>query len=85
MCIRDSDYWARWRGGMTVASEELPAVEWRNVAGYVVAALAAWASSEAGWFIPPVVGILVAVVAVLALQRGRHPVTGRDEAPVGTR
>lgn len=79
------DYWARWRGGMTVASEELPAVEWRNVAAYVVAALAAWASSEGGWFIPPVVGILVAVVAVLALQRGRHPVTGRDEAPVGTR
>jgi cytosine permease len=67
------DFLARWRGGMPSASL-LPAFEWRNLAAYVVAAVAAWWSNEAGWFIPPVVGVVVAVLAVLAVQRGRRPV-----------
>ncbi|MCZ2836925.1 cytosine permease [Modestobacter sp. VKM Ac-2985] len=71
------DFLARWRGGMTGATALLPGVEWRNLAVYVVASLAAWASNEAGWGIPPVIGVVVAVVGVLAVQRGRRP------APVG--
>ncbi|CAA9227083.1 MAG: Cytosine permease [uncultured Blastococcus sp.] len=72
------DFLARWRGGMPDTSV-LPAFEWRNLGVYVVAALAAWWSSEAGWFIPPVVGVAVAVVAVVAVQWGRRPVA----EPVG--
>jgi cytosine permease len=68
------DFLARWRGGMTGSTEDLPPVEWRNVAVYGVAALAAWWSNEAQWLIPPVVGVVVAVVGVLAVQRGRRPV-----------
>jgi cytosine permease len=67
------DFLARWRGGMPSGTTALPAVEWRNLAVYVVAAVAAWWSSEAGWFIPPVVGIVVAVVGVVVVQRGRRP------------
>ncbi|MCZ2815079.1 cytosine permease [Modestobacter sp. VKM Ac-2984] len=68
------DFLARWRGGMTGATALLPSVEWRNLAVYVVASLAAWASNEAGWGIPPVIGVVVAVLGVLAVQRGRRPV-----------
>jgi cytosine permease len=70
------DFIARWRHGMTDV-ERLPAVEWRNLAAYVVAAFAAWWSSEAEWFIPPVVGVVVAVLAVLAVQWGRRPAMER--------
>jgi cytosine permease len=68
------DFLARWRGGMTGGTEDLPTVEWRNVAVYGVAAVAAWWSNEAQWSIPPVVGVVVAVVGVLVVQRGRRPV-----------
>ncbi|MGY1708140.1 cytosine permease [Geodermatophilus sp. SYSU D00758] len=67
------DFLARWRGGMARAAAELPGVEWRNVGVYAVAAFAAWWSNEAQWFIPPVIGIAVAIVGVLAVQRGRRP------------
>jgi cytosine permease len=66
------DFLARWRGGMPGTSA-LPGFEWRNLAVYVVAAFAAWWSSEAEWFIPPVVGVAVAVLGVLAVQWGRRP------------
>ncbi|SFT43871.1 cytosine permease [Geodermatophilus amargosae] len=69
------DHLARWRGGMSGGTEHLPPVEWRNVAVYAVAAVAAWWSNEVQWFIPPVVGVLVAVVGVLVVQRGRRPAT----------
>jgi cytosine permease len=71
------DFLARWRHGMP-ATSTLPAFEWRNLAVYVVAALAAWWSNEAEWFIPPVVGVVVAVVGVLAVQRNRQP--AREDA-----
>lgn len=60
-----------------IAYDDLPAVRWLNVGLYVLAALAAWISSEAGIFIPPLIGIGVAVggvVVVRAVQtRGRAP------------
>jgi cytosine permease len=71
------DFLARWRNGMSGATALLPSVEWRNIGVYVVASIAAWASNEAGWGIPPVIGVVVAVVGVLVVQRGRRP------APVG--
>jgi cytosine permease len=71
------DFLARWRRGMP-EDAVLPDVEWRNLAVYVLAAAAAWWSSEAEWFIPPVVGVVVAVVGVLGVQRGRRPA----ESPV---
>ncbi|MQA35205.1 cytosine permease [Modestobacter roseus] len=67
------DHFARWRAGMTVPAGRLPAVEWRNVAVYAVAALAAWWSNEAEWFIPPVVGVVLAVAGTFAVQRRRRP------------
>ena len=66
------DFLARWRHGLPDTSA-LPAVEWRNLAVYVVAAVAAWWSNEAEWFIPPVVGAVVAIVGVVAVQWGRRP------------
>jgi cytosine permease len=69
------DFLARWRGGLPSGTAAVPAFEWRNLAVYVVAALAAWWSNEAGWFIPPVVGVVVAVVGVVVVQRGRRPAT----------
>jgi cytosine permease len=70
------DFVARWRHGLTDV-DLLPAVEWRNLAAYAVAAFAAWWSSEAEWFIPPVVGAVVAVLAVVAVQWGRRPAVER--------
>jgi cytosine permease len=66
------DWLARWRHGLPPVSA-LPAIEWRNLAVYVVAAVAGWWSNEAGWFIPPVVGAVVAVLGVLAVQWRRAP------------
>src|SRR5918998_978566 len=66
------DFVARWRHGMPSTSS-LPGFEVRNLAVYVVAAFAAWWSSEVEWFIPPVVGVLVAVAGVLAVQWNRRP------------
>lgn len=66
------DFLARWRHGMP-GTTRLPGFEWRNLAIYVIAAFAAWWSSEAEFFIPPVVGVLVAVAGVLAVQAARRP------------
>lgn len=77
------DFWARWRGGMPTDTAVLPYVEWRNVAAYAVAALAAWAASTAQWFIPPVVGVVVAVVGVLVLQSGRAASTAQTPTTAG--
>ena len=66
------DFLARWRRGMP-STESLPGVEWRNLAVYALAALAAWVSKETGFFIPPVIGIVVAVLGVLAVQATRRP------------
>lgn len=66
------DFVARWRHGVLVATSRLPAVEWRNIAVYVIASIAAWWSDEAEFFIPPIIGILVAVAGVLVVQAGRR-------------
>ncbi|MGY1841668.1 MULTISPECIES: cytosine permease [unclassified Modestobacter] len=67
------DFLARWRSGMSGGTALLPSIEWRNIGVYVVASLAAWASNEAGWGVPPVIGVVVAVAGVLLVQHGRSP------------
>jgi cytosine permease len=74
------DFLARWRGGMTGSTDLLPAVEWRNLAVYVVAAVAAWWTNELQWFIPPIVGVVVAVVGVLVVQRLRPRASAESAA-----
>jgi cytosine permease len=62
------DYLASWRGGMPEPLEfDFPAVRAENLVVYVVATFVAWASSRYGWFIPPVNGIMVAVVGAYAV------------------
>lgn len=66
------DHVARLWGGAGAAVpsyEDLPPVRWVNLAVYAVGSLAAWASSETGWFIPPIVGIAVGFVGALVIQR----------------
>lgn len=66
------DWWARWRHGLPAGSTySFPAVRWGNVAAYALGALAAWASDEWTWGIPPINGIVVAVVVALVLSRVR--------------
>ncbi|GAA1180080.1 cytosine permease [Ornithinimicrobium humiphilum] len=49
-------------------------VRWDNIAVYAVGCAAAWASNEAAFFIPPVVGALVALLgAVLVRSLRRRP------------
>ncbi len=62
---------AEWRSGR---SSEVPGVRWDTIAVYAVACLAAWAASEAAFFIPPVVGMVVAFLGALVLGRRRTPV-----------
>ncbi|GGK69052.1 cytosine permease [Ornithinimicrobium pekingense] len=66
---------AEWRDGvsMTVAS-----VRWDNVAVYAAACLVAWAANEVGFFIPPVIGMVVALLGALVLGNVRR-------APIATR
>ena len=64
------DFLARWRHGVPdVATHDFPAVQWGNVGAYALGSLVAWASQEFGWGIPPVNGILVALVAATVVSR----------------
>jgi cytosine permease len=71
------DWLARWRQGLPDRTEHaFKAVEWRSLAGYAAGALCAWTADRAGFGIPPVIGILVALVATWALaQRATRPGT----------
>jgi cytosine permease len=64
------DWLARWRGGLPERTvHTFSAFEWRSLAGYAVGALAAWTADRAAVGIPPVIGILVALVATWALAQ----------------
>lgn len=75
------DFFASWRAGMPEPLEhEFPRVRWENIAVYAVATVAAYLTSRYGWFIPPVTGIVLAVVgsyAVGTLVRSRVGVAAR--------
>jgi cytosine permease len=64
------DFLARWRGGMPEGAR-LPAVNGVNLGVYAVASLLAWLSDHFGIGIPPVIGVLAAVLLTLLLNRRR--------------
>jgi cytosine permease len=66
------DFLLRGRGAPAVPAGGLPRVRWDAVAVYAVAVAAAWWSSEAAWFVPPVVGIAVAASGALAIAARRR-------------
>jgi cytosine permease len=75
------DYLANWRGGMPEPERHhVPVVRWENLAVYAVATFIAWLSSRYGWFIPPLNGIVLAVVGTYVVNRTVAVDLGR---PVG--
>lgn len=63
------DWLCRWRNGVPErATYAFRNVEWRCLAAYAIGALAAWTSDQLSWGLPPVIGILVALVAAVALN-----------------
>lgn len=79
------DYLANWRrAGMPEPLEYgFPTVRWENLAVYAVATFAAWLSSRNGWFIPPVNGIVLAILGSWAVNSQIKPDVG-DEAVATT-
>lgn len=63
------DYLARWRRTQMPEGEPLPRINPVNLAAYALACAAAWVSGQTGFGIPPVIGILVALVLSMALSR----------------
>src|SRR5690606_21228008 len=71
------DWLTHWRNGMPEPLQyEFPSVRWENIAVYAVATFVAWLSSENGWFIPPINGIVIAVAGVYAVSRLTKPDLG---------
>ncbi len=62
------DFLARWRRGIPEGHVP-PLVRWPNVVAYAVAAALAWLSGELGIGIPPLIGIVVAIVLSVGLSR----------------
>lgn len=68
-----ADYFCRWRRGITDAdTAATPAFEWRHLGVYAVAGFLAWLSGELEIGIPPLIGIVVAVVLTVGLDRLRQ-------------
>jgi cytosine permease len=71
------DWWRRWRAGVPDRSTyRFVAFEWRLLAAYALGAGSAWASDALELGIPPVIGILVGLVAALLLSP-RNPSLAR--------
>ncbi|GAA1911834.1 cytosine permease [Nocardioides hwasunensis] len=62
------DFLARWRAGMP-EGQQLAPFHWVNLGVYAFASALAWLANETGFFIPPVIGVLVALVLALAAGR----------------
>jgi cytosine permease len=64
------DWYLHWRKGMPEPLEyRFPAVRWGNLAVYALATYVAWLSTNNSWFIPPVNGVVLAVLGVLMVHR----------------
>jgi cytosine permease len=75
------DFLANWRAGMPEPSEHrFAAVRVDNLAVYAVATFVAWLSNRYGWFIPPVNGILLAIVGSFVVGRMAATRSGRRGA-----
>lgn len=61
------DFLANWRAGMPEPLEHrFPALRLENLAVYAVATFVAWLSDRYEWFIPPVNGIVLAIIGAYA-------------------
>lgn len=60
-----------WRSGLPEYAA-LPAVRWDNLSVYAAACAAAAAANQWGWFIPPIVGIVVSTAGALVLAVRRR-------------
>ncbi len=68
------DYLARWRHGLpAVQTHSFPAVRWETLAAYALGALVAWWTGKIEWGIPPVNGIVVALLATMLASRLTAP------------
>lgn len=77
------DFLARWRSGMPEGLT-LPAVNWINLAIYAVASFLAWLASHFAFGIPPVIGVLVALVLTFGAGKlGLHRTAATDRPTVG--
>lgn len=64
------DHLARWTVGRPAPRDFVgPVVRWQGMVAYGVAALVAYISNERGWGVPPVQGILIALVLAYILGR----------------
>lgn len=62
------DWLANWRAGMPEPlTHRFTAVRFENIAVYAVATFVAWLSNRNGWFIPPINGIVLAVIGSYAV------------------
>ena len=64
------DYLARWRAGMPEGHPVEP-FHWVNLGIYALASALAYAANETGFFVPPVIGVLVALVLAFVVGRRR--------------
>ena len=79
------DFFANWRAGIPEPLVyDFPAVRWENIAVYAVATFIAWLSSRNGWFIPPINGIVIAVLGSYAVGTLMKPRTTRLDAGATT-
>jgi cytosine permease len=64
------DWYLHWRDGMPEPLRyRFPVMRWGNLAAYALATYVAWLSTNNSWFIPPVNGVVLAVLGVLAVHR----------------
>jgi cytosine permease len=64
------DYLARWRAGMP-EGHPVERFQWVNLGIYALASALAYAANETGFFVPPVIGVLVALVLAFVVGRQR--------------
>lgn len=63
-----ADYWIKHRGQFPSLDEPQPAFNWAGIIAYVGASAIAYGTSQAGWGIVPVNGIVSALVLYLVLS-----------------
>ncbi|MCW2289503.1 cytosine permease [Leucobacter luti] len=63
------DYLARWRRTQMPVGETLPRFNWVNLGVYVVSCAVAWSAGQLEIGIPPVIGIIAALVLTVLLSR----------------
>ncbi|WP_053351232.1 cytosine permease [Leucobacter musarum] len=63
------DYLARWRSTQMPQGEALPRANWVNLGVYAVSCALAWVAGEFGIGIPPIIGVVAALILSVGLAR----------------